>query len=113
MIAFRLGDLDIADRTFDHGRRARKAVLFDEFAFQAAGVDADAHRQALVLGLANDLAKSIVAADVAGVDADFVDGMIERRQGHLVVEVNIANQRNTDLFADLRQGFVHLPASGR
>ena len=45
--------------------------------------------QALVLGLANDLAKAIVAADVAGIDANLVDRMIESGQGHLVIEVDI------------------------
>ena len=41
------------------------------------------------------------AADVAGVDADLVDGMVERGQGHLVVEVDVADERELDALLDL------------
>src|SRR5262245_56940998 len=100
-IAFRLGDLDVAQCAFDHGRRAREARLFDQLAFEAAGVDADPHRHTLGLGLANDLAIAVVAADVARIDANLVDGMIERGQRHLVIEVDVADQRHVNAALDL------------
>src|SRR5207302_7518173 len=103
VVALRLGDLDVAEGALDHRRRAGVAVLLDQLALQATGVDADAHGQALVLGLADDLAVAVVAADVAGVDADLVDGVVHRRQGHLVVEVDVADERNLDLPPDLAQ----------
>src|SRR5262249_30589047 len=71
--------------------------------FQAAGVDADAHRQPLRLGLADDLAVAVVAADVAGVDADLVNRVVQRGQGHLVVEMDVADQRDADAALDLAQ----------
>ena len=58
------------------------------------GPRADPHRDALVLGLAEHLAEAVHAADVAGVDADLVDRMVEGGQGHLVVEVDVADERD-------------------
>ena len=98
-----LGDLDVAQGALDHGRRTGVAVLLDQLAFQAAGVDADAHRQSLFFGFADDLAVAIVAADVARVDADLVDGMIQCGQGHFVVEVDVADERNVDAPFDLAE----------
>src|SRR5262249_44434649 len=103
VIALRLGDLDVADSAIDHGRRAGKAILLGHLAFQAPRVDADAHGDALGLRLANDLAIAVVAANVAGIDADLVDGMVERGQRHLVIEVDIANERELDPPLDLAE----------
>jgi len=50
VVADRFGDLDVAQGTVHHGGRTGEAVLHGEFAFQAAGVDADAHWDAFVLG---------------------------------------------------------------
>src|SRR5689334_217630 len=100
MVAFGLGDLDITESALHHGRRTGKAMLLDQLALQAARIDADAHRQSLRLRLADDLPVPIVAADVAGIDADLVDRVIESGQGHLVIEVDVANQRNVDPATD-------------
>ena len=48
----------------------------------------------LSLALRMHLAIAVVAADVAGVDADLVDRMIEGGQGHLVIEVDVADERD-------------------
>ena len=104
VVAFRLGDFDVANGAFDHRGRAGESVLLDQFALQAAGVDADAHRHAALFRLADHLAEAVVAADIAGIDANFVDRMIEGRQRHLVIEMDVADERDADLLADLGQG---------
>src|SRR5262249_14686438 len=48
VIALTLSDLDVTQGALHHRGRTREAVLLDQLAFQAAGVDADAHRHALV-----------------------------------------------------------------
>src|SRR5262249_34552894 len=74
-----------------------------QLALQAAGVDADAHWQALRLGLADDLAVAVIAADVAGVDADLVDRVVHGGQGHLVIEVDVADEGDLDAATDLAE----------
>jgi hypothetical protein len=103
VVAFVLGDFDVAQGAIDHRGGAGEAVLHGEFAFEAAGVDADAHRNALVLRLAHNLAKAVHAANVARVQANLVDRMIEGGQGHLVIEMDIDDQRQLDAPLDLAQ----------
>src|SRR5262249_52006214 len=61
VIALGLGNLDVAERAFHHCRRARETMLFDQLTLQAAGVNTDAHRHSLGLGLADHLPITIVA----------------------------------------------------
>src|SRR5262245_13756370 len=96
MVTFALGNLEVAQGTINHGRRARVAILHGHFALQAAGIHADAHGYALRLALANYLPVAVVAADVSRVDANLVNGVLKRCQRHLVIEMNIANERHSD-----------------
>ena len=103
VIADGFSDLDVAKGAVDHGGRAGEPVLHGEFAFEGAGIDADPHRDALVLRLPEDLLEAIHAADVARVDADLVDRMIEGGEGHLVVEMDVADERYLDPPPDLAE----------
>src|SRR5262249_40772071 len=78
---------------------------------QAPRIDPDPHRDALVAGLADDLLEPLLAADVAGVDPDLVDGRaavvggrVEAGQGHPVVVVDVGDQRECDPRADVPAG---------
>ena len=79
-IAQPLGHLDVPQGALDHRLGAGEAVLVDQVFLEAARVDADPHRDALVAGLADDLLEPLLAADVAGVDPDLVDGRPARRR---------------------------------
>ena len=112
VVAQPLGHLDIAQRAFDHGLGTGIAVLVDQVFLEASGIDADPHRDAFVPGLADDFLESLVAADIAGVDPDLVDGGLARgrrgvkaSQRHPVVVVNISDQRDADPIADQLAGF--------
>src|SRR5437879_2266356 len=100
MIALRFGDLDVTESAFNHGGWARETVLLDQLALQTAGVDADPHGNAFILGFADDLTVTIVTADIARINADLIDRVIEGRQRHLVIEMNVANERDMDAFLD-------------
>ena len=103
VISLGLGDLDVAQGAFHHCGRAREAVFLNELALQAAGIDADAHRDAPVLGLADDLAIAVVAADITRVDANLVDGMIEGGQRHLIIKMDVADERQVNALFDLAE----------
>ena len=107
MVAELLGHLDVPQGALDHRLGAGEAVLVDQVFLQAARVDADPHRDALVARLADDLLEPLLAADIAGVDPDLVDRRPARRrdrvqagQRHPVVVVDVGDQGNVDPVAD-------------
>ena len=51
-----LEDLGVVERALDHRLGARLAVALQQVAFERAGIDADPHRAAVVLGRLDDLA---------------------------------------------------------
>src|SRR5882672_2460703 len=93
---FAVTDTALIDRV---GRRV--AVLVEQVLLHGAGVDADPHADAGVLGrLGHFLLAALglvvedrrLPADVAGVEADLVDALLDRFQRELVVEVDIADE---------------------
>ena len=70
---------------------------------QAAGVDADADRDAALLRLRDDRLHLLGVADVAGVEAQAVEAGVDRGQRPAVVEVDVGDQRHRRLAHDLRQ----------
>ena len=96
-----LEDADMALRAFDHGGGVRLAIAFEQVAFEAAGVDADAHRAAVVDGGAHHLAHAVVAADIARIDAKAGRSGLRRFYRSLVVEMNVRNDRHADFWHDL------------
>ena len=80
----------------------RAAEAGEDFLFDRAGVDADADRDAPGGAGPGNLPDVAVVADVAGVDADFVDAGGQRFQRQPVVKVDVGNQRDGDSLFDLR-----------
>ena len=64
-----LEDLGVVQRALDHRLGAGLAVVLEQVALERAGIDADAHRAAVILGRLDDLAHALGRADIAGIDA--------------------------------------------
>ena len=86
----------------DH-RRRHLAVGERRDRRQAAGVDADADRDAALLRFLDDRLHLVDVADVAGVEAQAVEAGADRGQGPAVVEVDVGDQRHRRLADDLGQ----------
>ena len=61
--------LGVIERALDHRLGARLAILLQQVLLQRAGIDADAHRAAMVLGGLHDVRTRCADADIAGIDA--------------------------------------------
>ena len=80
--------------------RCGRAVLCEDTLFDRTGIDTDADRNFLFAAHGRDGFYAVIAADVAGIDADGVDAPLCARQGILVVEVDIRDQGDRNLFLD-------------
>ena len=81
-------------RAFNHALRRRAAVFGKDILFDRTGVDADAHRNVMSLYAVGKNLDILFAADIAGIDAQFMNAVFNRFQGELVVKVNISDQRH-------------------
>jgi hypothetical protein len=100
----------VAQRRFHHALRRRPAVPLQQVLLERSRVHADPDRDAALLGEADDLEHELLAADVAGVQAQPVHPLLEGDQRQLVVEVDVRDERNADLALDLAQllrGLAH------
>ncbi len=88
----------------DHGVGAGLAVLFQQLAFQGAGVDADAHGTAVVAGGLDDLLDPRLAADVARIDPQAGRAGLGRLDAAFVVEVDVRDDRHVGGLGDRRHG---------
>ena len=89
-----LQDARVVERALDHRLGAGLAVLLEQVLLERAGIDADAHRAAVVLGGLDDLAHALGAADIAGIDAQAGGARLGRLDGALVVEVDVGHDRH-------------------
>ena len=89
-----LEDLGVVERALDHRLGAGLAVFLQEIAFERAGIDADPHRAAVVLGRLDDLAHPLGRADIAGVDAQAGGAALRRLDRPLVVEMDVGDDRH-------------------
>ncbi len=96
-----LEDLRMGERAFHHGFRAGLAVFLEQVALERAGIDADAHRAAMILGGLHDLLDPRGGADIAGIDAQAGSAALRRFDGALIMEVNIGDDRHLDLADDV------------
>ncbi len=88
--------LEVADLLLgrlDHRRGRRSSEALVELGVERAGVDADAARDAAITRLGCDQLDVLGLADVAGVQAQLMHPRIERRQGELVLEVDVGDDR--------------------
>ncbi|MCY1405881.1 hypothetical protein D9M71_211320 [compost metagenome] len=97
--------IDMAHGRLEQGFGGRFAVFLLQVLFQRSCVHPDANRDVLVAGSVDHRLDAILAADVAGVDAQAIDAQLSHAQGDLVVEVDIRHQRHLDLLLDLAKGF--------
>ena len=104
MEAHLLGGFDVPEGAFNQRRGTGITVLVEQILFETAGIDADADRDAFVLGLREHLLVAVLAAEVAGIDADFVDAAVEAAERHAVVVVDVADHRQRAAALDLREG---------
>ena len=89
-----LEDLGVVERALDHRLGAGLAVFLEQVALQRAGIDADAHRAAVILGRLDHLAHPLGRADIAGIDAQAGGAALGRLDGALVVEMDVGDDRH-------------------
>ena len=89
-----LQDARVVERALDHRLGAGLAVFLQQVLLQRAGIDADAHRAAVVLGRLDHLAHPLGAADIAGIDAQAGGAGLGRLDGALVVEMDVGDDRH-------------------
>src|SRR5690606_31059760 len=99
-----LQDAGVVERALDHRVGTGLAVLLQQVALQGAGVDADAHRAAVVPGGLDHLAHPVGAADVARIDAQAGGAGLGCLDPAAVVEVNVGHQRDLRLAGDGAEG---------
>ena len=84
------------ERALDHRLGAGLAVFLQQVALQRAGIDADAHGAAVVLGRLHHLAHPVGRADIAGIDAQAGRARLGRLDRALVVEMDVGHERDLD-----------------
>ncbi len=84
----------MSERALHHGLGARFAEALEQILLQGTGVDADAHRTAVILGRFYDFLHALRGADVAGIDAQARGAGIGRLERALIVEMDIGDDRN-------------------
>ena len=87
-------NLGVVERAFDHRFGAGLAIFLQQVRFQRAGIDADAHGAAMVLGRLHHFLHALGRADIAGIDAQAGGAVHRRLDGALVVEMDVGHDRN-------------------
>jgi hypothetical protein len=95
-----LEDAGVVERAFHHRLGAGLAVFLQQVALQRAGIDADAHRAAVILGGLDHFAHPLGRADIAGIDAQAGGAGLGGLDGALVVEMDVGDDRHLHLFDD-------------
>ena len=104
---------DLLLRRLDHRLRRRAAVLLVERRIERAGVHADADRQAAVACLGGDGLDVLGAADVAGIEPQAVHAGLHRRHRHLVLVMDVGDDRHRRARHDLGEPFGRLDLVAR
>ena len=83
--------MDMAQSTFDHAPGRRSAVLPQQVLLQRTGVDADANRNFSIGGDFHHFFHIPARADIAGIETQTVDSLLNRDQRQLVIKMNVRN----------------------
>ena len=97
--------VELPDRAGDERLGGDAAVAFGDVGVEAAGVHADADRQAAVLRLAGDGFDLVGLADVARVEPQPLHAGFHRREREAVLEVDVGDDRDRGAGHDLGQPF--------
>ena len=81
------------------------AVFLLQIFFQGTRVNADANGDIFITRRLNHRPYAVFAADIAWIDAQAIYPQFRHPQRDLIIEVNIADERHVDLFANLTKGF--------
>ena len=98
----------MVETAFHHALGGRAAVALQDFAFQRAGIHADAHRHIVGAQAVRQSTHVVFPADVAGIDAHLGDAIFHSLDGKPVVEVYVRYQRH---WAGVHEG-AHIPRAG-
>ena len=97
-------NIHMAPCTFNHRFGAGLSVFFQQAFLQRSGVDSDPDRDVAFLTAGDNRFGMGTVADVAGINADRIDSLIQTVQRKQVVEVNIGDDRYADAFLEGRNG---------
>ena len=86
----------MVERAFDHRLGTGLAVLFEQVLLQAAGVDADAHGAAVVLGRLDDLAHALAPPMLPGLIRRQAAPASAASMRAPVVEVDVGHDRHLE-----------------
>ena len=93
---------DVAQRRLDHGF-GRVAERLLEIGRERAHVDADANRNFARFGGGDHFGDFLGIANVARVQAQLRNARFDRRQRHLMIEMNVGDDRHRRTMHDRRQ----------
>jgi hypothetical protein len=94
---------DLLQRRLDQGLGDRRPVTLEQVLVEGTGVDAHPDRDAPLTRLAGHGLDVLLLADVAGVEAQPLHPRLHRRQGELVLEVDVGDDRHRRAGDDLGQ----------
>ena len=80
-------------------------IFFYKIFFEGTAVYADTDRNIAFPCNTHYFRYTVCTADVSGIDTDFIRSVFHRGDRHLIIEMNVCNQRNGNLLSDLRNRF--------
>ena len=97
----RLEDADVLERRLDERLRRDAAVLLEQPLVERACIDADTDRDARLFRRADDRPHLLLAADIAGIQAQGVDALTDCLEREPVVKVDVRDERHVHLAQDI------------
>src|SRR5712692_11752303 len=88
---------------FDHPLSCGTAVFWQQILFQRAGINTDADRDVAFGSELDDFFDAPTGADVARIETQPIDALLQSDQRQLIIKVNVCNQWNTNSFFDLAE----------
>ena len=97
----RLEDMHVLHGGSHHSLRRDATVLREDFLVQRTRIDADTDGDLCGLGFPDHSPDLLLAADVARIQAQCRNALMNGLDGQLIVKMNIGNQWHPDLFDDV------------
>ena len=93
--------------------RCNPMVFFHQFLFQRTGIHTHADRDLSFLRTVNDCFDILFASDITRIDPDLIRAVFHGEDRQFMIEVNIRNKWDADLFPDVAKSFCRLFRIGR